>query len=294
MTRSDRPSFPPPIAIGGLGGSGTRVFAQILEAAGFYMGDHNNISNDNLWFTILFKRRTWTESVIEDGEISQAIDLFYRAMTIGLKSRLSDEERTLISNLHADLQPQGTWICGAMQSDMETLMNSEGLAGSTDRHWGWKEPNTHVFLPQLQERIPDFRFIYVVRNGLDMAYSRTTWQTRHWRHLFPGCEETDAPLPVQQLRFWLAANRRILDRAKIQGEQKILILNYDAFCDKPAQQWKRLIRFIGVPDNHALAPEQFIRPTSIGRSTQHDLNIFPQADLIAAETMQEELNALIK
>ena len=43
------------IAIGALGGSGTRAIAQVLMDAGIYLGDSLNNANDNKLFTRLFK-----------------------------------------------------------------------------------------------------------------------------------------------------------------------------------------------------------------------------------------------
>lgn len=43
------------IAIGALGGSGTRICAQILIELGVFMGHDLNNANDNLLFTRLFK-----------------------------------------------------------------------------------------------------------------------------------------------------------------------------------------------------------------------------------------------
>lgn len=41
----------PIIAIGGLGGSGTRAVAEVFIQAGLFMGDELNKSNDTLVFT---------------------------------------------------------------------------------------------------------------------------------------------------------------------------------------------------------------------------------------------------
>ena len=46
--------FKPPVAIGGIGGSGTRLIAQCLKELGFYLGGDLNQANDNLWFVLLF------------------------------------------------------------------------------------------------------------------------------------------------------------------------------------------------------------------------------------------------
>ena len=45
-----------PVVIGGVGGSGTRLIAQCLKETGFHIGTDLNVANDNLWFTLLFKR----------------------------------------------------------------------------------------------------------------------------------------------------------------------------------------------------------------------------------------------
>src|ERR1700675_795212 len=51
--------YDPPLVIGGIGGSGTRVAAQLLIELGFYLGDDLNPALDNLTSTFLFKRPRW-------------------------------------------------------------------------------------------------------------------------------------------------------------------------------------------------------------------------------------------
>ena len=45
-----------PVAVGGIGGSGTRLIAQLLSALDYDMGSDFNDSLDDLGFTALFKR----------------------------------------------------------------------------------------------------------------------------------------------------------------------------------------------------------------------------------------------
>ena len=68
-----------PCAIGGLGGSGTRVVAQILRDVGIFMGTDLNGANDNLWFTLLFKRPKIL--TISDGEFNSWVRLFADRMS---------------------------------------------------------------------------------------------------------------------------------------------------------------------------------------------------------------------
>ena len=70
---------PYPVAIGGVGGSGTRLIAQFLNSLGYYMGDNLNPSADNLWFTLLFKRVDILET--SDAEFHELVDMFEQIMT---------------------------------------------------------------------------------------------------------------------------------------------------------------------------------------------------------------------
>ena len=48
-----------PVVIGGVGGSGTRVIAEILRELKFFIGNDLNGPLDNLTYTLLFKRKKW-------------------------------------------------------------------------------------------------------------------------------------------------------------------------------------------------------------------------------------------
>ena len=48
-----------PLVIGGMGGSGTRLVAELCSLFGYYLGDDLNIASDNLLYTLIFRRQTW-------------------------------------------------------------------------------------------------------------------------------------------------------------------------------------------------------------------------------------------
>lgn len=281
----------PTVAIGGLGGSGTRVFAALLESAGVRIGEALNEQLDNLWFTVLFKRQAWTESSLPEDGVETSLRLFCQAMTHGLDgSGLNPADRRLLEGLRAQLPPHGRWRCGANALHADSLMSS-GPHGNKGQPWGWKEPNTHIFLPHLDRLIPGFRYIHVVRNGLDMAFSGNTWQARHWSHLYPVDCGHDDPLPVRQLRYWAAANRAALDYGARHMRERFLVMSYESMCSHPEVHWRRLLRFLGQPADKK-PPEDLVRPTSIGRSEQHDLSVFRATDLEIAQALQEEVARL--
>lgn len=278
-----------PVAIGGLGGSGTRVVARMLQLIGHDIGTQLNEPLDNLWFTVLFKRAVWSQRPPRDDELDTAVALFVRAMQGGLAQDLAPEEAALLAALRRELPPEGKWQCGARAVDADTLCAS--MQQTLPRPWGWKEPNSHVFLPALARNLPELRYIHVVRDGLDMAFSRNTWQMRHWAHLY-GLVETEAAVPLRQLRYWTAANRVALDFGTRHMPGRFLVLRYEDLCDDPATQWLRLLRFLGQPEARPLPRELEVRPVSIGRAHAEALQAFPAADLAAAETLGREVARL--
>lgn len=276
----------PPTAIGGLGGSGTRVFATMLAHAGHHIGDTLNTPLDNLWFTVLFKQAAWTRSPPDPDAIATATRLFVQAMTTGLLGQISDRDRALILRLRAELPPDGPWRPGAQAAHADALLASTGAAAP--RPWGWKEPNTHVFLPHLDRLIPGFRYIHVVRDPLDMAFSSNKWQTRHWGHLYGVADDPDTPLPLRQLRYWVAANRAALDYGRTHMPGRFLAVSYDAFCAEPPLHWARIRPLTNAPADLEL-PHDLVHPTTIGRSRAHDLSIFPTDLLEAARALQSDV-----
>ena len=70
-----------PVVIGGVGGSGTRVVAEIIKRLGFYIGDDLDSANDNLWFLLLFKRPRWFRRACHDrNNIITGLNLLSKAM----------------------------------------------------------------------------------------------------------------------------------------------------------------------------------------------------------------------
>lgn len=277
-------SIPGPVAIGGLGGSGTRVFSALMQQAGFYMGSNLNGPLDNLWFTILFKRRQFVERGATPAELDQATRIFVTAMTSGLTGGLPLADRKLLDQIRATVPPQGNWRVGAGGAAVEALINSTASPKTLVHGWGWKEPNTHVFLEALDQRIAGFRYIHIVRDALDMAFSANTWQVKHWgsKNRKAKPDDTDnPPLPVRQLRFWTAANHKAIEYGTTHMKDRFMVIGYERFCANPKPHWQQIMRFLDRPTDTGF-PADLISPTSIGRRDDHDLSMFPKADLAAA------------
>lgn len=146
----------------------------------------------------------------------------------------------------------------------------EPLVGS--QVWGWKEPNSHVVLPELLATFPDLRYVHVVRDPLDMAFSANTTQLRLWGPLH-GVEVPREPdqIPNAQLAWWLESTRRVLDMAK-QMESRFLLIRFESFCAAPEEHIRHLAQLAELEvtdDELARAGAHVVMPTSAGRWRSH-------------------------
>lgn len=263
---ADAPVTPvTPVAIGGVGGSGTRVVAEILRKTGFYMGADRNSACDNLWFTLLFKH---VEALnLSDQHFGELVDILRWAMT-GMPSAPHGMNERLEALGTID-RPQHTseWLLERVAS----LAAAKGMAENCCR-WGWKEPNTHVFIPRLWQHLPDLKYVHVVRHGLDMAYSRNQNQLHLWGSHFLDSPGEDSL--KRRLSYWCAVHKRIQSLATANPE-RVLWLDYDKLCLDPMPELRRLAEFTGITSEELLRHRSMIwakQPTRYDRAALSDFD----------------------
>jgi hypothetical protein len=227
-----------PIVIGGLGGSGTRVVAQILRDAGVYIGSELNEPLDNLWFTLLFRRRSIKNPGSE--RLLPLLDLFAKRMhgnhrwNLQVQSLLCSCAFEFILRNYVPPRRFGFPI-----QTMRSFYKREEPGGFC---WGWKEPNSHVFLPLLINYFQSLRYVHVIRHPRDAVFGSNKLQLRNWKHLF-GITGTDEHKAM--LLFHQVANQRAIDFGRELGD-RFLLLKFEDLCAEPKHWTKRLIEFAGL------------------------------------------------
>lgn len=273
-----------PVVIGGVGGSGTRLVAQILQEEGVQFGGEMNDSLDNLWFSLLFVRRTIF--LKSPQEIQQLVWLFINAMRDGLP--IPKDLLPLIDG--AARYDRGPALRkSVLQAARHSIM--QGSPPSNEQPlWGWKQPNTHVLVPLLAQCIPQMRYIYVVRNGLDMAFSYNQNQLKYfWGDmLLEG--DVDAS-PRNSLRYWVASYKRILtDRALLHD--RLYILDFDLLCRSPVEELNKLNRFLNLEvhrETIETIARSIVTPDSTGRYRDQDCRQLCSEDVKFAKTLGFEV-----
>ncbi|GJM09421.1 MAG: hypothetical protein DHS20C11_16970 [Lysobacteraceae bacterium] len=275
-----------PIVIGGLGGSGTRIFAEVMQTLGVHIGVDLNPQLDNLWFTLLFKRRRAFRGMLRRRLSASAFDrcrlqLLTKAMTQSPTNPSTIEKicgwlayRDVRSHGHdSEQRGVGPWADERWRS---MQVGSEPRSGA----WGWKEPNSHIYLPLLLRQFPNLRYVHVLRHGLDMAFSSNVMQMKLWGPAFGIDEPASKSLqPKSAFEFWLRANRRVMALGEKFPDQ-IILVRFEDLCRKPEQQIRALASFASVE----VAPAQLqqllgriVCPDPLHRYPGRDLTLFEDA-----------------
>lgn len=255
-----------PIAIGALGGSGTRVVAEILMQAGVYLGDNLNEAHDNLTFTCLLKRPDWYMNSQKKDRI-QHLALFGRLMK---GEKLTIEERVLYSKAYFS-----NWnytLKNKIKAPFKKNKEVEYVA------WGWKEPNTHHYIKELNEVFPNVKYVHVLRNGLDMAFSGNVQQLKNFGKNYDVEYPTEkSQIPIAQLEYWLRANSHAISLAQNTFKERFFLLRFEDLCNQPEIIIRDLLKFLNLTVSeetrkHLLTLPKL--PSSSGRFKQKDLSIF--------------------
>lgn len=277
------------IAIGGVGGSGTRVVTEIIINAGFYIGsDIAQNTKDNFWWTVLLKRPLWYKHLLDKNQLDkvlEAIDVFYHLMQ---GKTLSSHNLNLIDDCIADRKHRETdhieseWL----HARKTKMLQNEDVEWEKYVGWGWKEPNTHIFVEDLYNHDPNLKYIHVIRHGLDMAFSKNQNQLRNWGYLVDVIAPPENPKdPIASLDYWIRINRRSIDLAQNLFKSNFLLIHYDRLCTNPQSEVKRILDFIGTNTDSQPLVEIVNPPKSLGRYLEHDMNIFRTDQLQAVQEL---------
>jgi len=227
------------ISIGALGGSGTRAIAQILIQAGIFMGDDLNKPNDNLLFTRLLKNPEWYKKASIDEKNKRLLS-FKKYMESG-KISIKD---LIVYYKSAYTNPTHSSELQYYLDVFKLLFNKK----SSRDIWGWKEPNTQIYVSEILNLFPNLKYIHILRNGLDMAFSNNKQQLKNWGWKYQivlNGNETINELAVKQLDYWIESTKDVI--AKSKGfENRFLMVKHSEFCQSPKQEIDRILKFCEI------------------------------------------------
>jgi hypothetical protein len=241
-----------PVVVGGVGGSGSRLIAEMLQRVGLHLGRDLNSTSDNLWFTLLFRRPGWLERALKSNGSSEVVDAlawFEDAMRGRLQ--LGVELDRLLGDAVEDLVAQG--LDRPFVEERRRRFLQWGMTVPDVGRWGWKEPNSHVYLEFLAEHFADrIRYVHVIRDGIEEVRRGDYRQLQNWGPRFGVVFESGSlpsdPLVLRAfaLDYWVAANRRALQLGPELLGERFHLLNLNQLRRDPGPSVTRLLEFVGV------------------------------------------------
>lgn len=264
-----------PIIIGGVGGSGTRLFAEALHTCGLRTARDINRATDAMGCTLLYKRPSVFDDLEESGTRFDQLWNITESAIIGDR-RLSRDDLILMRRLANESRPMhSTFWLKARAGWLRREARDRACTG----RWFLKEPNLHWVAPRILEIDSDIRFVMVVRHGVDMAFSGNQQQRWVWGPTV--LEDPDLEMtPNASLRYWCLVHRRIAEFQR-KHQDRVLILSFDQFCTEPDLVAHRLLEFAAIEPTTALLEQVKAgvkAPKSIGRHLQEDLSQFEARD----------------
>lgn len=227
--------------IGGTGGSGTRLVARLCAELGWTMGTFVNGTGDALAFVTFYDR--WLPLWWAAGPGGLAAPQ-RRAMERALRRRVA---RHLLSMPDA----RSRWEPGA--------------------RWGWKNPRSLYLVPFLHDCYPRLRYIQVVRDGRDMAFSENTWPLEKDGPILLSPEEQRLPTPHQSVLIWNRGNLAAAEYGERAMADRFLTLSFEGLCSRPHESLARLMAFLDASDHRPEVLAGLIDPpASIGRWRRAD------------------------
>lgn len=221
--------IPGPYIIGGTGGSGTRVLARIVRRGGLFIGTNLNDSEDALDF----------------GEYSDRwINVWWGR---GASAALPAPPPEMILDLQRVLQQHVAPL-------------------TTARAWGWKEPRSLFLLPFWHRQLPTLKFVHVIRDGRDMAYSSNQNQVRKHGHVLVERTDLEASEPVRAMALWSRLNLWAADYGETRLRTQYLRIWFEDLCRQPVPTIARLLAFFGLSGAvEPIAQLEVAPPSSLGR-----------------------------
>jgi hypothetical protein len=266
-------SYTGPVVVGGLGGSGTRAIAEAFARAGIFMGSQLNPSHDHLCFTLLCKRPRWLPERLlgprPSTEIIEALDVMERLMT---GRPLDRAQLRILADAAADMASWGHDADGAMRGSAGFRIAADAIDSTPPAPgwWGWKEPNSHLVLPELVAAFPDLRYVHVLRHPLDMAFAANVNQLVTWGPSFGIRAESDREVARanSQLAWWLASTAMALETGRNLG-RRFAVLRFEDFCRDPAGLLTDTLKELEIDLGAGAAVEHVKPPASTGRWRDH-------------------------
>ncbi len=153
-----------------------------------------------------------------------------------------------------------------MRMRFEDLCALRARRGAGIPGWGWKQPRSMYLLPFFCSQFPQMKFLHVVRDGRNMAYSSNQNQLRkHGRALLTWRERL-RPLPLRSVILWSRINMTAAEYGEREMGARYMRMRFEDLCAEPEESVRRVLDFFKLEGDAArIARDEVKSPPSLER-----------------------------
>ena len=111
--------------------------------------------------------------------------------------------------------------------------------------WGWKNPRSFYILPFLHQAFPGLRYLHVVRDGRDMAFSRNQNGLKWHGHAVLAPEVLARSQPVSSIALWSQMNAATARYGEAHLGDRYMCVRLEDLCASPDATVQRVCVFAG-------------------------------------------------
>jgi sulfotransferase family protein len=186
----------------------------------------------------------------------------------------------------------GQYLAAGDEPDFEDVMRAD-LARVLKEHgvpadgapWGWKAPPSIFLLPFFERALPGFRFVHMLRDGRDMAYSRNQRQLDRYGATLVG-EGVELDSPTGSIAVWSAANVRAARFGEEHMGGRYLRIRFEDLCAAPEPEIARLLAFLELEGDPAELAAEVSAPPSLGRWREQDPAAIEELERVAGPALE--------
>ena len=154
--------------------------------------------------------------------------------------------------------------------------------------YAFKEPNSIHFLEEYINTFPNSKYIYVMRHGLDMAFSSNKGQLANFGNFYGfennvgSVNDNSQKATKLQLDYWVLITKKV-NQLREKYNDRIHVINHSSLCENPVSEINSLANFL----NLNLSDNQINRlstipnmPSSSGRFLNEDLTKFDKDQIL--------------
>lgn len=226
----------PPVVILGMHRTGTSLVARLMSSLGVFMGHQLNDHHEATWFfemneTLLrIAHAAWDYPQSFTTLLDHSATRKHAEAYLRHSAKEYSFKRTFLGLKHLLYMYSHVFI-----SSKESFV------------WGWKDPRTTVTFPLWNNVFPGSRYIFVQRNGVDVANS--LYVREHGRR--PTIHSTVPSLRCLTLsegfRLWEEYNTIFLKYKDCIPPQDVLYVRYEDLLQDPAATISALADFVQLP-----------------------------------------------